>query len=107
VIEPDAIIEFREDDKVTLAAIELHWATDTRRIARQLDRHITALSQNLISERYKHHDSHVVFSIHKNSATRKSVQVWFDENEESKAFKPFFRWFDFHVFSESFGMNVA
>lgn len=95
VIEPDAIIKFREDDKVTLAAIELHWATDTRRIAKQLDRHITALSQNLISERYNFDKPHVVFSVHKNPTTRRSVQVWFSENEESAAFKPFFRWFDF------------
>jgi len=101
VIEPDAIIEFREEDKITLAAIELHWATETRRIAKQLDRHITALSQNLISERYNHPDPHVVFSIHKNPTTRRSVQKWFDENEESKAFKPFFRWFDFDGLTSS------
>ncbi len=101
MIEPDAIIEFREGDKITLAAIELHWATDTRRIAKQLDRHITALSQNLISERYNHSDPHLVFSVHKNPTTRRSVQKWFDENEESVAFKPFFRWFDFYELIEA------
>lgn len=100
VIEPDAIIKFREEDKITLAVIELHWASDTRRIAEQLDRHITALSQNLVSERYNHTEPHVVFSVHKNQTTRHSVQAWFDENEESVAFKAFFRWYDFDAFTQ-------
>ena len=98
VIEPDAIVKTRDGEKTILVVIELHWATDTRRIAQQLDRHITALTQNLISERYDHSDPHIVVSVHKNSQTRKAVQKWFFENEESAAFKPFFRWFDFDRF---------
>lgn len=95
VIEPDAIIEFTDNGKSTLAAVELHWATDTRKIGLQLDRHITALSQNLIAERYQSSKPHIVYSVHQNPATRRSVQKWFKENEEAAAFEPFFRWFDF------------
>ena len=95
VIEPDAIVEYKDGDEIVLAAIELHWATDTRRIAKQLDRHITALSQNLIAERYKRSEPHIVFSVHKNPATRRSVQEWFKTSEEGTAFAPFFRWYDF------------
>lgn len=95
VIEPDAIIHYREGQKTTLAAVELHWATDTRRIAKQLDRHITALSQNLIAERYGHDEPHVVFSVHQNPATRQSVQRWFRESADGQTFAPFFRWYDF------------
>lgn len=95
VIEPDAIIEYDDGETSTLAAIELHWATDTRRIAKQLDRHITAISQNLIAERYKRTEPNIVFSIHKNPMTRRSVQEWFKTSEEGAAFAKFFRWYDF------------
>lgn len=95
VIEPDAIVEYEDGGTNTLAVIELHWATDTRRIAKQLDRHITALSQNLIAERYSRSEPHIVFSVHKNPATRRSVQEWFRKSEEGTAFASYFRWYDF------------
>ncbi len=100
-IEPDAIVEYTVNGEGYIAVIELHWATDTRRVAKQIDRHITALSQNIVAEKYRHLSPHYVISVHENPKNKKSVQKWFSESHEATNFSEFFDWYEFDTFKAS------
>ena len=63
-----------KDDRSYLCAVEHHRKSDSQYITQQLDRHMTAIDQNLLAEAYDYHSPNLVLPIHESIASFKNVQ---------------------------------
>jgi hypothetical protein len=81
VIVPDAVMRFRVDDVVRLAAIEYHRETDTRAIIEQLRKHGAAIEQGLFSAMFEHEAANHVLSIHANADKLRNVRERIEAGE--------------------------
>ena len=89
-IDPDGIFRLHKGDKSFLCAIEHHRKPDSQYITRQLDRHMTALDQNLLSERFDHQNPNLVLSVHENLRSFTSVQKRLLSLPDFEKFIPYF-----------------
>ena len=89
-IEPDGIFRLKRNGKAFLCAVEIHRKADSKYITQQLDRHITAIDQLIISEKFKHDSPNLVLSVHESLASFKSVQKRLLALPDFKPFLPFF-----------------
>jgi len=89
-IEPDGIFRFKRDGKSFLCAMEMHRKRDSKYIAQQLDRHITAIDQNLFSERFEQETPNFVLSVHESLASFQSVQKRLLALPDFEKFLPYF-----------------
>jgi len=90
-IEPDGIFRFKNNSgKPFLCALEIHRKHDSKYITQQLDRHITAIDQQLFSERFQQDTPNLVLSVHESLSSFKSVQKRLLELPDFERFVPFF-----------------
>lgn len=91
-IEPDGVFRFRTDRNTLplLCAVEIHRKPDTKYITEQLDRHITAMDQMLIAERFENPSANLVLSVHENLSSFRGVQKRIQEIPDFEPFLPFF-----------------
>ena len=89
-IEPDGIFRYSVGERSFLCALEIHKKHDTKYITEQLDRHMTALDQSLLAERFDHSTDNLVLSVHESLGSFKGVQKRLIEMPEFERFLPFF-----------------
>jgi len=89
-IEPDGLFRLHQKEKAFLCAVEIHRKPDTKYITEQLDRHITAIDQMIISERFEHPEPNIVLSVHEHLSSFRGVQKRLQELKDFEAFTPFF-----------------
>lgn len=78
-IVPDCLCRFQHGGQDRLCAIELHRGTHSQRIIEQLERHLVALQEGVISEKFDHPFANAVLSVHETEATFLAAQKWFAE----------------------------
>ena len=89
-IDPDGIFRFMKGDKSLLCAVEHHRKADSKYITQQLDRHMTAIDQNLLAEHFNHPAPNLVLSIHESVSSFKNVQKRLTELPDFERFIPYF-----------------
>lgn len=89
-IEPDGIFRLIKGDKSFLCAVEYHRKPDSKYIAQQLDRQMTAIDQYLLAERFNQKMPNLVLSIHENQSSFKSVQSRLLALPDFEKFIPYF-----------------
>lgn len=89
-LEPDGIAYFSDGDKQRLCAVEVHRATDTKRIVRQLERHMHAISLGTLSREFSHDYANFVLSIHERETTFNHVRQRILQLPDFAAFSPLF-----------------
>lgn len=89
-IEPDGIFKLHKDDQSFLCAVEHHRKADSQYITQQLDRHMTAIDQNLLAERFDQEQPNLVLSVHENISSFRSVQKRLLELPDFEPFVPYF-----------------
>ncbi len=89
-IEPDGLFRFKRGGKSFLCAIELHRKSDSKYITQQLDRHITAIEQNILGEAFNQEQPNLVLSVHESASSFESVQKRLLALPDFKPFMPYF-----------------
>lgn len=90
VILPDGIFRFERGGKSRLCAVEIHNGVDTKKITEQLKRHITALEQGAISDKYQHRAANFVLSVYENAATLNLARKRLAQEPHFSEFSPLF-----------------
>lgn len=89
-IEPDGVFRMSRGGKSFLFAVEVHRKSDSKYITQQLDRHITAIEQNILGEAFNQEQPNLVLSIHESESSFKSVQKRLLALPDFQSFLPYF-----------------
>jgi len=102
-IIPDGLAHFDAVGKVRAVAVEVHRHTDPRRCAEQLGKHMDAIRERRVMNRFGIEHASLVFSVATDQGLCERIRTRMRDTPEWGLFAPLFRFADMDAIREDFG----